>query len=1258
MSRYTSSPVDEDDDENFELVDYTAASSWERFVAAIETRLCQWRVNDGRHGDLNIPEIHAKCQQLFIKHKQYRDAVLTQISQLCTRTARLTYKGAAYALTMSVHPFLAINETADPALSGSRHSLAAAQFPDVYVPELEIDNSQTEPDLAWHPLHRWTGSSVIIYMRYLGDDSDNWDDDSFESTDNYSISLETAKLLMSSMNIAAQNVRCQLPMFAPVGDAWRQLYTGRMLGRVRAAGQHDRPYAAAVAQKYESISLPQTPSAYLQLNGLLELYVNSFDILSSVSASDLALPASNLPQSSSANESIEPEVMGESDQEWVFVSESVEIAALHEYRIKNLYSRDWNTSSPMFRYRAGDLNVGPANDPLRVLTLKAFFQRAPCSTYVDPQPAGRDRLYLKTATSWVLSAQMFPADRERTMLTEALEDAFAAWSQSSIEANRHRHLSMTEQVEAHEEITSDMLIDLFGPSQDPHITPPGLDVGDDDEKATKEFAARLDQTIADVYGSVDPQSRPLSITQLISRMPHGIAVPYNSLLWRLSEIILVATAKQSVNFWRAPSIMTFLRLLWSMALKEIRWRWENDQFLPRIPTSADYVATKGGAISGSTAPSASLAPKAQTPGNATDYNQARYNAHLCYSLIYQKLEMLNCCTERKLTGNQSGIDLVESLSKVALGDTSTNSQPKHNSASDNTAASALDPAPHVSPEYDGLAQRIRTHVKNQLRKRIGEGGVELGQRAWAQSSRIRKPIGRLLNTMRPHDPDPLESAASPTKDADGFEEVKEDPYASDSDGFVSAEDIEYDDSAAENPSTLSSSASVRLPPNAVKCKSDIGAKCPVEVPISDSSLKDAAYIDVTISSSMDSTSGFHHVSDVYERGLSAMSSSASVSTPSPLVRQSASSDTTYTKSESGSTSTPLPSRSSNGHDTSLQLPLKDEPQPGAVGGLYKSDTLRLLQVDHPMWIPRIQLPPVLTEDMLREREAILMSFGTSASGAKQRARLQSAELISDMESFKAANPGCILADFVRWHSPRDWIVPEGSNNDKDGALSIRMTSSGDGENLWQKLWSETKPVPASEQKLLFDYDMEAEKALHYLEGVPIYSLFSSLLPVLFLIAYERLYRQPVVHQLEFLREKLHSLGKKIALKVNWSTADPESSVFSSILDEFEDLEVKTGRCVSLLHKFPEQYSLVQTLVTRGQATVDDRKTQKVVLKALSRYNVQTAAPTCREYVFTTDLRGMVRDGPREAPLEQRMHVTIGDDKSIRVNYSRVKRQAS
>jgi hypothetical protein len=46
-----------------------------------------------------------------------------------------------------------------------------------------------------------------------------------------------------------------------------------------------------------------------------------------------------------------------------------------------------------------------------------------------------------------------------------------------------------------------------------------------------------------------------------------------------------------------------------------------------------------------------------------------------------------------------------------------------------------------------------------------------------------------------------------------------------------------------------------------------------------------------------------------------------------------------------------------------------------------------------------------------------------------RARLQSACLLSDMESFKAANPGCQLGDFVRWYSPRDWIETEEMGED-------------------------------------------------------------------------------------------------------------------------------------------------------------------------------------------------------------------------------------
>lgn len=49
--------------------------------------------------------------------------------------------------------------------------------------------------------------------------------------------------------------------------------------------------------------------------------------------------------------------------------------------------------------------------------------------------------------------------------------------------------------------------------------------------------------------------------------------------------------------------------------------------------------------------------------------------------------------------------------------------------------------------------------------------------------------------------------------------------------------------------------------------------------------------------------------------------------------------------------------------------------------------------------------------------------------------MMSASLLSDMESFKAANPNGKIEDFIRWYSPRDWIEGEmeieGGNYDYD-----------------------------------------------------------------------------------------------------------------------------------------------------------------------------------------------------------------------------------
>lgn len=46
----------------------------------------------------------------------------------------------------------------------------------------------------------------------------------------------------------------------------------------------------------------------------------------------------------------------------------------------------------------------------------------------------------------------------------------------------------------------------------------------------------------------------------------------------------------------------------------------------------------------------------------------------------------------------------------------------------------------------------------------------------------------------------------------------------------------------------------------------------------------------------------------------------------------------------------------------------------------------------------------MTEDQLEEQSEVLAKLGTSAEGTHLRARMQSACLLSDMESFKVRHP--------------------------------------------------------------------------------------------------------------------------------------------------------------------------------------------------------------------------------------------------------------
>ncbi|CAI5514799.1 unnamed protein product [Closterium sp. Naga37s-1] len=100
----------------------------------------------------------------------------------------------------------------------------------------------------------------------------------------------------------------------------------------------------------------------------------------------------------------------------------------------------------------------------------------------------------------------------------------------------------------------------------------------------------------------------------------------------------------------------------------------------------------------------------------------------------------------------------------------------------------------------------------------------------------------------------------------------------------------------------------------------------------------------------------------------------------------------------------------------LELTRTENPFTGLTGegcdGGGEAGEMRLLVAGARMCEPEVQDGPLITSVYLAELEEAIMHTGSLNIAHKR--------LFSDMQAFKAANPGCILEDFVRWYSPADW----------------------------------------------------------------------------------------------------------------------------------------------------------------------------------------------------------------------------------------------
>ncbi|KAJ1291060.1 hypothetical protein BS78_02G290700 [Paspalum vaginatum] len=168
-----------------------------------------------------------------------------------------------------------------------------------------------------------------------------------------------------------------------------------------------------------------------------------------------------------------------------------------------------------------------------------------------------------------------------------------------------------------------------------------------------------------------------------------------------------------------------------------------------------------------------------------------------------------------------------------------------------------------------------------------------------------------------------------------------------------------------------------------------------------------------------------------------------------------------------------------------------------LGADRSSENLTLLETGEPIYSPTLQEGPIMTAELIKETEELVLRTGSLGAGCSQ--------LLSDMQAFKAANPGCVLEDFVRWHSPPDWsedcatnstTVGEGSS--RRGRLSDRMQTKG---NLWKELWEASKPIPAVEQTPIYDEDLAVESIFDALEVIEPSKLFEQLLAVILSVSF-------------------------------------------------------------------------------------------------------------------------------------------------------------
>ncbi|KAJ3211686.1 hypothetical protein HDU82_005196 [Entophlyctis luteolus] len=1081
------------------------------------------------------------------------------------------------------------------------------------------------------PCANWAGidPSVIVTLLVVPDDTKSPRTPREQShsstaalTQVLNFTWDQEKLIMSAAQIALRSSSINAAVFIAISSAWRKIYTGLMMAHsiplsldlnepsgdlvMQAAFyQHDHPSSDTIwaigddgsdsidnlVQNYALDSIPVEtrfrmmhspfiPSEYANLNGLRQLYCDRsrYGLTGAKSGS---------------------------------TTENLRATGTFTYSVDFAKSQRSTYFAPTSKMESSSFAIpfGPSTDPIASIYLQIQFSDEYCSAHLDNNVP----LLPNTSEQWALHVIFKPEISRQSGCLHCVISGFLETNLSnglaSSEANSwHQEPHRKSNPASKKSLISRLAVAAANTIQDsvPASTiAPKPSVNLLNPMSSFAVSAAFDRIFAShENGAEKSNSATASLRTIhaLSRARTPTCAPFDSLIWRLCSYIISSAASSSSTRVSRSSMAS----AWSAFVRALRLRWE----ACKLPEIQNELAGLGSDVEDS-------------------------GVDLRDGLLTQKISMLGYCMKRRrayyfqtrdsevhrkvsegsgLGGNPDDIDdrnefdigiKLESVSVVNGNDESLLSMGTRffnaaiNAAVGESLVETSENRGETKTDLDTIAipgSKQLSHIQIQQQNvRFGESWNS--DRSWEDFS----ASSRINRTARKRNGAPVEKQ-SMNEDVD---ELATEFYENQSvTGSATGDSELFFDSLEFNENSKPVATPLEIPP-----------KQPSPLPAF--ALAVANNNQALPQSSPSKNLKHYSASSIVSNdssGFLVSSFSPNGNIDNGTVRVSSVVGESYVK-------LPLDLLLVREQDTDKYVSYEIQDENVSEGGMgLSSSGLKIFATDALMVIPELQESGVMTEDMIAEQENMFITLGTSKEAAAVRARMQTGQLKSDMEAFKAANPKACLEDFVRWHSPRDWLVDDSTPN--GGKLSARMKEPG---NIWQEVWASARRIPARRQKPLFDFEKEGEKVLLFLEDLPRQNggrnLFHLLLPTFFYVAYDVISKNPLVSQIPVITRNLTELTEKI-VNVDWTHLDDLDFLLVDLLNSMNSLEYQLSVAKSLLYKLPLQNSLVDRILSSEglfMCMLESDSERNAVCDFLNDEGLTMEEPTKREFILNSEV---------------------------------------